>query len=130
MTAAAYDFIVVGAGSAGCAVAGRLAAESSATVLLIEAGGSDRGPLLRIPLTAPRLYQTSVDWADETLPPHLLQLSGVGPADHLRGIGITPVVDSPRVGQGLTDHPHGWAIWALAPGHIGLADAGKPKWLL
>ena len=60
--------IVVGAGSAGCAVAGRLATESSATVLLIEAGGLDRGPMLRIPLAAPRLYGTSVDWADETLP--------------------------------------------------------------
>ena len=62
--------------------------------------------------------------------PHLLQLSGIGPADHLRGVGITPVVDSPRIGQGLTDHPHGWAIWALKPGHIGFADAAKPKWAL
>ena len=62
--------------------------------------------------------------------PHVLQLSGIGPADHLRRIGITPVLDSPRVGQGLTDHPHAWAIWALAPGYVGLADAANPKWLL
>ena len=62
--------------------------------------------------------------------PQLLQLSGIGPADHLRRVGITPVVDSPRVGQGLTDHPHAWAIWALAPGYVGLADASNPKWLL
>lgn len=32
--------------------------------------------------------------------PQLLQLSGVGPAEHLRAVGITPLVDSPRVGQG------------------------------
>jgi choline dehydrogenase len=62
--------------------------------------------------------------------PHLLQLSGIGPADHLRGVGITPVVDSPRVGQGLIDHPHAWAVWSLAPGYVGLSDAGNPKWLL
>jgi hypothetical protein len=68
VTAAAYDFIVVGAGFAGCAVAGRLATESSPTVLLIEAGGSDRGPMVRIPLVGRRLYGTLVDWADETLP--------------------------------------------------------------
>jgi choline dehydrogenase len=46
---AACDFIVVGAGSAGCAVAGRLAAECSAAVLLIEAGGSDRRLTVRAP---------------------------------------------------------------------------------
>ena len=38
--------------------------------------------------------------------PQLLQVSGIGPADHLRRVGITPLVDSPRVGQGLTDHPN------------------------
>ena len=62
--------------------------------------------------------------------PKLLQLSGVGPADHLRSVGITPIVDSPRVGWGLTDHPHAWATWSLAPGFVGLSDMTNPKWLL
>ena len=298
----AYDFIVVGAGSGGCAVAGRLASESSANVLLIEAGGSDRKLAVRAPLAGIRQWGTSLDWSYESDPepgcadrrialhagrvlggtssmnamvwvkgsdldydgwqlsgwswkdvapvfarieqgpmrvgrmpypdelstrfvaaaravgvaanddvsgpeldgaaiapatihggqrwntargylngqrnltvvskaevrrviirdgravgveyrhrgraqqaiadrevvvsagafgtPHMLQLSGIGPADHLRRIGITPVVDSPRIGQGLMDHPHAWAIWPLAPGYVGLADASNPKWLL
>jgi choline dehydrogenase len=62
--------------------------------------------------------------------PQVLQLSGIGPADHLRGVGIDPLVDSPRVGLGLTDHPHTWAIWSLAPGYVGLSDTTNPKWLL
>jgi choline dehydrogenase len=45
----AWDYIVVGAGAAGSVVAGRLAAESDATVLLVEAGGSDRSPMLHVP---------------------------------------------------------------------------------
>ncbi|GAB3002292.1 GMC family oxidoreductase [Mycobacterium bourgelatii] len=297
-----YDFVVVGAGSAGCAVAGRLASESSARVALIEAGGSDRRLTVRAPLAFPRQLGTSLDWAYQTeaepgcdhrqipqprgrvlggtsamnamvwvrgsaldydgwqLPgwawddvapvfkrieqgpmritrvtepdevsrrfvaaaraagvaatddvsgpdldgaaispvtihngqrwttargylrnqknltvvtkamvnriivrngravgveyrrggrlqqaladrevvvsagafgtPQLLQLSGIGPADHLRGLGITPIVDSPNVGQGLADHPNAFGIWRLAPGFVGLADAANPKWLL
>jgi len=62
--------------------------------------------------------------------PQLLQLSGVGPAVHLRAVGIDPVVDSPRVGHNLTDHPATFMNWDLAPGFIGLADARNPKWLL
>jgi len=299
---ASYDFIVVGAGSAGCAVAGRLASESSATVLLIEAGGTDRRFTVRAPLAFGRQLGTSLDWAFETEPepgcadrripmprgrmlggtsgmnamvwvkgsnldydgwklpgwswadvapvfarmeqgpmhvtrvahpdelsqrflvaacaagvaasddvsgpelegaaispvtiyrgqrwstargyltkqsnltvvkraqvhrvivrngravgveyrhrgrvrqsfadreivlsagafgtPQLLQVSGIGPADHLRRVGITALVDSPRVGQGLEDHANAFATWALAPGHVGLADALHPKWLL
>ena len=297
-----FDFIVVGAGSAGCAAAGRLAAESAASVLLIEAGGGDRRLTIRAPLFASMQYGTSLDWAYETEPesgcadrriaqprgrvlggcsamnamfwikgsnldydgwqlpgwswndvapvftrieqepmhitrspypdnlshrfvasaraagvaanddvsgphldgaaitpvnihegqrwsaargylrgqnnltvvtkasvdrviirngravgieyrrrgrahqafanqevvlsagafgtPQLLQVSGIGPADHLRRVGVTPVVDSPRVGQGLADHPLIWAVWSLAPGHVGLADVSNPKWLL
>ena len=62
--------------------------------------------------------------------PHLLQLSGIGPAAHLRDIGITPLVDSPRVGAGLADHLSTFMNWELAPGFTGLADAQHPKWLL
>jgi choline dehydrogenase len=65
---AAYDFIVVGAGSAGCAVAGRLATHSSSTVLLIEAGGSDRRLTVRAPLAFGRQFGTSLDWAYESEP--------------------------------------------------------------
>ncbi len=45
-----YDFIVVGAGSSGCTAAYRLAERSGANVLLIEAGGSDSSPLVKMPI--------------------------------------------------------------------------------
>lgn len=62
--------------------------------------------------------------------PHLLQLSGIGPAEHLRAVGIETVVDSPRVGAGLADHPATFMNWELAPGLKGLFDAKKPRWVL
>lgn len=67
-----YDFIVVGAGSAGCAVAGRLA-EANYSVLLLEAGGKDRNPFIHIPLGYSMLYANkSVNWCYESEPePHL-----------------------------------------------------------
>lgn len=48
---AEYDYVIVGAGSAGCVLANRLSADPSCSVLLIEAGGSDWVPLVHVPLT-------------------------------------------------------------------------------
>lgn len=72
MAQAEYDYIVIGAGSAGCAVAGRLA-EAGRSVLLLEAGGKDRNPFIHIPLGYSMLYANpKVNWCYESAPePHL-----------------------------------------------------------
>lgn len=46
----AFDYIIVGAGSAGCVLANRLSEDGASQVLILEAGGSDRSPLIQVPL--------------------------------------------------------------------------------
>ena len=68
MRAQGFDFVVVGGGSAGCALAARLSADESRTVLLLEAGGSGRRPESRVPALYSRLFRSSADWAYRTEP--------------------------------------------------------------
>jgi choline dehydrogenase len=64
-----YDYIIVGAGSAGCALAYRLSREASRRVLLLEAGGKDSSPLIHIPLGFAFLMKNpKVNWCYETEP--------------------------------------------------------------
>lgn len=51
-----FDYIIVGAGSAGCVLANRLSAERGVSVLLLEAGGEARALVLKIPVYAPKLW--------------------------------------------------------------------------
>jgi choline dehydrogenase len=67
-TAKTYDYIIVGAGSAGCVLAARLAEDLHARVLLLEAGGPDRAPEIRIPAAFSKLFKTAVDWNYSTEP--------------------------------------------------------------
>ncbi|MBW4470533.1 MAG: GMC family oxidoreductase N-terminal domain-containing protein [Stenomitos rutilans HA7619-LM2] len=58
-----YDYIVIGAGSAGCVVANRLTEDSDTTVLLLEAGKPDTKPEIYIPSAFISLLGSEVDWA-------------------------------------------------------------------
>ena len=64
-----FDYIIVGAGSAGCVLANRLSADPDCSVLLIEAGGRDRNPLFRLPLLMGRLFHSGIyNWRYHTEP--------------------------------------------------------------
>src|ERR1700753_4402623 len=62
MSVAVYDYIVVGAGSAGCVLAARLSEDPDTRVALLEAGEEDTQPEIRVPAIFPALFKSSWDW--------------------------------------------------------------------
>ncbi len=63
-----YDYIIIGAGSAGCVLANRLSANPGNRVLLLEAGPADKHQNVKIPAAFPKLFRSALDWNLESVP--------------------------------------------------------------
>lgn len=63
-----FDYIIVGAGSAGAVVASRLSEDPNTSVLLLEAGGADNDSKISIPAAFSQLFKSPIDWNYETIP--------------------------------------------------------------
>lgn len=104
-----YDYIIIGAGSAGCTLAYRLGADRDVKVLVLEAGASDRSPIIRVPLTwglilKHRLY----DWQYFTEPEPGLDNREIECA---RGkvVGGSSSINGMAYSRGLREDYDGWA---------------------
>ena len=62
------DYVIVGAGSAGCVIAARLSQDPTVRVALLEAGGRDDAPEIDMPVAFPQLFKTKYDWDFATEP--------------------------------------------------------------
>jgi choline dehydrogenase len=70
--------------------------------------------------------QTIILSAGPVFSPHILMLSGVGPAANLKEVGVKLIKDTPGVGQNLRDHPNLGVVWRTKPGFK--QDGLAPRW--
>lgn len=105
-----HDVVVVGAGTAGCVLASRLTEDPDVSVLLLEAGPQARRLETKIPAAFSKLYRTSLDWGDSTVPQ--AELDGreiVFPRGRM--LGGTARMNAMMV---LRGHPVDYDAWAAA----------------
>ena len=109
-----HDYVIAGAGSAGCALAARLSEDPSVSVLLIEAGGGDRHPNVKIPAAFAKQFRSKRDWNFATEPePHCDGRSLYMPRG--KGLGGSSSMNAMLYVRG---HPLDYEGWAAngAPG--------------
>jgi choline dehydrogenase len=109
-----YDFVIVGAGSAGCVLANRLSADPGCRVLLLEAGGNDRHPMIRVPLAwHPASEATRFGWGYDTEPE---EATADRRLDQPRGrlLGGTSSINGMMYSRGNRSDYDSWAQEGLA----------------
>src|SRR6201999_2132068 len=108
-----FDYIVVGAGTAGCVLAARLSQDERVRVLLLEAGGADRTRAMTVPNAWPENLGTDADWGQVTTPQ-----ADAGPAPYPRGRALGG-------GSAINAMGHARGHQAL---YDGWAGGGAPGW--
>ncbi len=111
-----YDYIVVGAGTAGCVLAARLSADPGARVLLLEAGGAQRTRAMTVPAAWPENLGSLAEWGSVTAPQ-----ADAGPLPYPRGraLGGSGSINAMAHVRGHRAVYDGWAAdgadgWAFA----------------
>ncbi|HSS03813.1 MAG TPA: GMC family oxidoreductase N-terminal domain-containing protein [Solirubrobacterales bacterium] len=119
------DYVIVGAGSAGCVLANRLSEDPSVEVLLIEAGGSDRHPNVKIPAAFQKQFKSRRDWDLATEPePHCAGRSLYVPRG--KGLGGSSSMNAMLYVRG---HPLDYEKWAASGAEGWDWDGMRPYFL-
>ena len=104
-----HDYVIVGAGAAGCVLAARLSEDPDVSVLLLEAGPRGRKLEISIPAAFSKLYRSSVDWCYETSPqPALAGRAVVFPRGKV--LGGSTAINAMMV---LRGHPTDQDAWGV-----------------